>query len=116
MSKTNRKAMKMDRKAKKKWLKALRSGRYKQGQQFLLQNGKSCCLGVLCATQRLKPRSAGAGTGVMLFGKSGSDCYLPRDLQEKLGIADSVQNDLIDMNDTKKKTFKEIADWIEECL
>jgi hypothetical protein len=32
-----------------KWLKALESGEYKQGQFALYRNGSYCCLGVACA-------------------------------------------------------------------
>jgi hypothetical protein len=33
----------------KKWIAALRSGKYKQGKHVLsAQNGKDCCLGVAC--------------------------------------------------------------------
>lgn len=31
-----------------KWVKALRSGKYKQGQGALNRDGEFCCLGVLC--------------------------------------------------------------------
>jgi len=37
----------MNLEIKEKWLKALRSGEYKQGNAFLNSNGKFCCLGVL---------------------------------------------------------------------
>jgi len=30
------------------WIKALRSGRYRQGVSFLFSDGKRCCLGVAC--------------------------------------------------------------------
>ena len=30
-----------------KWVKALRSGKYKQGTKYLCYSGKYCCLGVL---------------------------------------------------------------------
>ena len=33
---------------KKKWIEALRSGRFKQGKNALKTNDKHCCLGVLC--------------------------------------------------------------------
>jgi hypothetical protein len=33
---------------KKKWLKALRSGKYEQAQGRLHEDSKFCCLGVLC--------------------------------------------------------------------
>lgn len=35
-------------KVAKKWIAALRSRKYKQGNGQLLENGKHCCLGVLC--------------------------------------------------------------------
>ena len=34
------------------WLTALRSGNYAQGPDFLNQDGKYCCLGVLCEVQQ----------------------------------------------------------------
>lgn len=33
---------------KKKWVEALRSGKYKQGKEALCFGDKYCCLGVLC--------------------------------------------------------------------
>lgn len=38
----------MNKKIKKLWLKALRSGEYKQGKLALRIKNKYCCLGVLC--------------------------------------------------------------------
>ena len=38
----------MNKKVKKKWLKALRSGEYKQGNSYLRIDDTFCCLGVLC--------------------------------------------------------------------
>ena len=38
----------MNERIKEKWLKALRSGKYKQGKGELREGGKFCCLGVLC--------------------------------------------------------------------
>lgn len=40
--------MAMEAGLKRRWLVALRSGRYKQGRQWLRADGKYCCLGVLC--------------------------------------------------------------------
>lgn len=37
---------------KRAWVKALRSGTYKQGRQALKEDGKYCCLGVLCDLHR----------------------------------------------------------------
>lgn len=38
----------MNNDIKAKWLEALRSGEYEQGENWLQANGKYCCLGVLC--------------------------------------------------------------------
>jgi hypothetical protein len=38
----------MNPEVKAKWLKALRSGEYKQGRQRLRKDNRFCCLGVLC--------------------------------------------------------------------
>lgn len=38
----------MNADVKARWLAALRSGEYQQGQDALRLNGKFCCLGVLC--------------------------------------------------------------------
>lgn len=41
--------VKLTKTEKKKWVAALRSGKYKQGQKALLKDDKFCCLGVACA-------------------------------------------------------------------
>lgn len=38
----------MNERIKARWLSELRSGRYKQGKEFLNKDEKLCCLGVLC--------------------------------------------------------------------
>lgn len=38
----------MNKKVKKKWVKALRSGKYKQTRETLKDKHGYCCLGVLC--------------------------------------------------------------------
>jgi hypothetical protein len=64
-------ATKMDPELKVKWLEALRSGDFPQGQGALHDNGKYCCLGVLAQIASLmldvdgKPRSAGYLEGVI---------------------------------------------------
>lgn len=43
----------MEKRIKTKWLKALRSGKYKQTTRFLKDENGYCCLGVLCDLHRL---------------------------------------------------------------
>lgn len=92
---------------KQKWIEALRSGRFKQTKQVLKCDGAYCCLGVLQTVSREM------GTAVS---KDPGDEYLrPTTALKKLGLDFQDQVDLAAMND-EGKSFKEIADYIEEKL
>lgn len=99
---------KMDAKLKKKWIRALRGKKYKQGSDCLLNDdGSMCCLGVLGDIQGLdhaKMRKRMVAT-------------LPGDLNADLDA--DTRNNLANMNDGRgspKMTFKQIADYIERNL
>jgi hypothetical protein len=88
---------------KKKWVAALRSGRYRQGYGRLQTwDGSNCCLGVLCRVAHLK------------FDKSQLD--LSYDQFEKCGLRARTQKKLITMNDLERMTFEEIASYISRNL
>lgn len=96
----------MDKDIKEKWVNALRSGEYKQAHRSLRvvqpDGGYAhCCLGVL---MELTPEE---GT-FMNYAKLG---HLVND--PGCGGAMKV---LIEMNDTEKRSFKQIADHIEANL
>lgn len=104
---------KLDPEFKAKWIAALRSGEYKQGKFYLEHNGGYCCLGVAC-------KIAGAEA------KSGTS-YIHCDVHEVpvlLRSCNSLTIRLANMNDgkgpngevTPRKSFPEIADWIQENL
>lgn len=125
----------------KKWVKALRSGKFKQGQGTLKQyNSKGqpehCCLGVLCElyNQQMKKNKkktlpeqfcdndSDFSHGRCRFGGKIED--LPKEVMKWSGIHNSMgaftiddpvyeQYNLADLNDTGRK-FKTIADIIEE--
>jgi len=100
--------MKMDKKLKAKWVKALRSGAYHQGRENLLYDGKYCCLGVLCRIagaplHRIKESTMPQGVGPTY------DKLLRPDTQNKL----ASMNDGSGVFAGKAKTFREIADSIE---
>lgn len=63
-----------------KWLKALESGKYKQGDTYLIQKGrkenKYCCLGVLCEVY-------GSDMGRLM--KNETSC-LPNTVANKVGM------------------------------
>lgn len=103
----------------KKWVAALRSGDYKQGQNYLCRDDCYCCFGVACelflesggdlekdSTKRVKSYKNLTGT-------------LPRDVQNWLGlqtqrgIYSSLGNSLEALNDSGF-SFNQIADIIEQ--
>lgn len=109
---------------KANWLRDLRSGKYKQGEGHLIRkhfDGKGlvtigyCCLGVACKTQGLSDAiiepSAIIETSIILTAKN-----------RKKGIPKIIQgvNPVVDfltyINDTRKLSFKQIANWIEKYL
>ena len=119
----------MNPEVKKKWLEALRSGKYKQGR-WALRNGDNeyCCLGVLCEVARREgvipnPRSIGKGEDkTYIYGK-GFDregSILPRGVTGWAGLSNgnpSVSgHNLSVWNDSERKSFAEIADLIEAYL
>lgn len=92
---------------KKRWVKALLSGKYKQGQGYLRQYNpetdelRFCCLGVL--RDIITPSSR--ATTPMMSKFHTKQCGLSSDAQETLA----------DLNDDGW-SFKRIAAWIEKNL
>ena len=99
----------MDKIIKRKWVKALRSRKYKQGFRQLksLEPEAYCCLGVLCEVMKEK--------------------YLPKDptpgnrVLRKAGLSEGDCFRLITLNDggggmTNNWKFYQIANWIEKNL
>lgn len=123
----------------KKWIKALRSGKYKQGKSWLKQyNSKGqeqyCCLGVLCELynesmkknhkKSLQTRSIdGVETNFVYFGNQSEG--LPKVVRQWAGVKTSLgdfynNNDydslcLADLNDCGSK-FTTIANIIEKNM
>ena len=109
-------------KLQKEWVKALRSGRYKQTTGVLCsKDGAYCCLGVAARICDIpKPKLVGVGD-------LGDKDYLEK-AKVKLRLRDSsgrlerpheksryiVYTHLTALNDTAKMSFKEIADLIEK--
>jgi len=123
----------MNKKIKKEWIKALRSGEYKQGKGKLCRSedgGETyqyCCLGVLIDI-------AYDGDWFLCYyeddptyglydGNDFEATELPYEFYVELKLEESSLNTLMKMNDGtyqyKEKggySFDEIADWIEENL
>ena len=100
----------MNPEIKQKWVEALRSGKYEQGNECLRKGDKFCCLGVFCevvAPGLYHNRSA----------------TIPNPIANQFGIeaAPSVRykggtRSLWALNDEEGLTFNERADIIEEQL
>lgn len=106
----------------KKWIKALRSGQYKQTQLELRNGDRFCCLGVACDLYR-KEHSSVDWEGEDFLG---TRTVLPESVREWLGfrktdgafltrlpIMDIAGNEpsLVELNDAGW-SFKKIADFI----
>jgi hypothetical protein len=106
----------MDQVIKEKWVKALRSGEFKQIQNRLgCLNHGMCCLGVLTHIQ-----------GVDLTGYYESYDEYDGEYKDEwaykeeppteymAGITTDQSLILMDMNDEQRKSFVEIADYVEK--
>ncbi len=113
-----------------KWVEALRSGKYEQGQNCLKrEDGTYCCLGALCDISKL-----GKWDGQLSYQckLGGSFMGIPKEVQEWSGMKSSLGHyinkagqyrSLAGYNDGDKQpgqenpyraSFPEIADFIEK--
>lgn len=121
---------------KTKWIAALRSGQYKQGQKCLrTADDCFCCLGVLCdlidnTGWESEPKVINGISSYRYSLKNYNDCpslgNLPVRARKMVWEqyddynssynADVVMQKLISLNDDKNLNFNKIADYIEENL
>lgn len=110
--------MEMKKKIRKKWVKALKSGKYQQGKESLRsRTNKFCCLGVLCdlavreGVVKWKKRQ-----GEFSIKKESS--YLPDEVKAWAGLDSNqpsvTKGSLIQLNDDDGLSFKEIAKLIKK--
>lgn len=109
-----------DPKLIKAWVKALRSGRYEQTKHTLAIGSRKggysyCCLGVLCRVAKAKflPDEQ-----TFLIEGEFRDSTLNPDsrLAKRAGLTLETHGELMQMNDTEGKDFKQIAKHIEQTL
>ena len=113
-----------------KWVAALRSGEYRQGQEVLrTENDEFCCLGVACELAVdagiIPPPSWDDGYGFLY---DVADTELPEKVRDWLGLHDTygalsavvdydddfaTADTLIALNDVAGWTFQQIADVVE---
>jgi len=113
---------------RKKWIAALRSGKYSQVRSRLKTDDGYCCLGVACEVLDAKVSSGRAGTDSVCYEhglegiKTVTDTILPYSIAHKLGISPTGTFDshnhaydcLWKLNDFADYSFSKIADVIEE--
>jgi hypothetical protein len=111
---------------KKRWLDALRSGKYRQGKFRLKDVVKGqtchCCLGVLAVEASSEIRSAGATLEIAeTFIEIGSGNGYVNTIQfsgmilETLGMSADDQNELVRINDLSSNYYEQIL-YIEKNL
>lgn len=108
----------MDHVFAKKWVKALRSGKYQQGRDCLFNGIGYCCLGVACLVAGKKFIQK---NGDYVVERTKEYAHLPPSIKRLMKMKTSIGefknngevNSLIAMNDSDQ-TFEEIADFIEE--
>lgn len=117
----------MKKQVMKKWVTALRSGKYKQGKEYLCDDGKYCCLGVLCDIYN-KERVKSKKRSIIEEDKDanyirfdGQWEVLPESVMEWAGMESAtgalslrdIDTSLAEMNDNGKK-FSTLANTIEK--
>jgi hypothetical protein len=107
----------MDCELKVHWVAALRSKKYTQGRGNLHKrtNGELyyCCIGALCdiinPSWKYSLDNVGGWWNGSLYG-------IDTDTLHSIGLSESDQTVLIEMNDRKSCSFEEIASYIENTL
>lgn len=94
----------MEEKLKQKWIKALRSGKFRQAREVIADDDSYCCLGVLCIV---------AGKTVRDIIKSSND-DLCTAWRREFGLSNDETEQCIAWNDNDKLSFKEIAERISK--
>lgn len=105
----------------KKWLTALRSGKYKQTAGKLRGcDGEGdniydtyCCLGVACEVFNTN-NDCKLPISYTGYGKMANGYSMPTRVIKWLGMTKEGDNDCVDMNDIDRKSFKQIANIIEK--
>ena len=121
----------MDKKIKKKWVAALRSGKYRRGTGHLCaydktsKKNKYCCLGVLCDIHAKATGNEFVKDSSRIREYLDESDFLPLEVQEWANLKANGgslkkkvkgHTNLVSLNDSGDANFKEIADAIEKYL
>ena len=118
----------MNKAIKKQWIKALRSGEYKQNQGALRDGDSFCCLGVLCnlhaqahpeIAEKQESKLSYMGSQQLMHREVADWAGIPGHLRVFNGITVDVKLpsgiSLAELNDMGK-SFKQIANLIDRHL
>lgn len=110
----------MRKKLKDKWIKALRSGKYKQTYGTLRGKVGFCCLGVLCDIRNPKgwsvPKRNGHNQVYYISKENNCIGMLSSKILKAIQMSQDQMEKLIKLNDSRKHNFKTIAKYIEKNL
>jgi hypothetical protein len=98
------------------WIKALKSGEYKQTTENLKRGSNYCCLGVLCDI--VKDEVNGEWDGdIFTQGPLSEHVSLmpPQEVYSFVGLNRNDASDLARKNDSGE-SFESIADWVRDNL
>lgn len=99
----------INRTLKKRWISALRSGKFRQGRGVLHRSDnrgdRYCCMGILCVLGNVEVTSR--SDDVVQYG------YHQDFPPSSIGLGRDDADILAEANDDARWTFAEIADWIE---
>jgi len=116
---------------KRKWVKALRSGKYDQGRGKLYRAGENdyCCLGVACVVDKIPLKRIQGKSVIAQLENESNNLKILNGEDRK---SDDLVDILVSMNDNvtastynqfmggkyweKQRSFKQIANWIEHNL
>lgn len=110
---------------KKRWVDALRSGKYQQGRDYLSFQGCYCCLGVLCDLAVKEGVCEWESRGIdACLHIDGGGVSLPQAVREWAGVPsanpraiyDDIDLPVSELNDEIGLTFPQLADLIEAQL
>jgi len=117
--------MGINRKQFDKWIRALKSGRYKQTIGTLQDEMGYCCLGVACKVlipkDKLIIREDSLGRKFMVGNLPSDQKYAPKWLKSVTNVdieykGKCLSEELTSLNDDMKFSFKEIAKALEETF
>lgn len=94
---------------RRKWIRALRSGKYQQAREQLREDGAFCCLGVACDISK---QGKWLANDAYLVGDNARTGFMPRPIKNMVGLTELEETSLSNLNDSGS-TFIEIADTLE---